>query len=155
MNHPPTESPDLLNRLMAEDRVHAHRSEDRRIFITTVDTVAATAILIALTLGPSRRLTLVLALWLTLIGLYGILACLKLAERNAFHTFRARSFRSRLIELSPGADAQRIVSTAEQAHSHVYPHLSRLRLNNLFLSLHLGMVAAGCISAVLVGTTGA
>jgi hypothetical protein len=154
MNHPPNEELDLIVQLMTDDRLHAHRSEDRRIFITAVNIIATTAVLVALILGSSRNARLVLSFWLLLIGIYGLLACLKLAERNAFHTLRARSLRTLLIELSPQTGVQRILRAAEETHRISQPRLARLRLNDLFVSLHMGMVAMGCISALLVGVSG-
>jgi Zn-dependent protease len=154
MNHPANEELDLIVRLMADDRLHAHRSEDRRIFITGVNIIATTAVLVALILGSSRNARLVLSFWLLLIGVYGLFACLKLAERDAFHTLRARSLRALLIELAPQTGVERILHAAEQTHRVSQPRLARLRLNDLLVSLHAGMVALGCISALLVGVSG-
>jgi len=139
----------LLYRLMAENRQHARRSEDRRIAITSVTVLASTVSLIALTsIGPGPR-TLPLALWLTGIGALSTLLCAKLYERALFHERRARELRARLLALAPDAGIEQAQQEAEAAHRREHPRLSSLRLNTLLLAVNVLAALLGLLYVVL------
>lgn len=149
MNEQHDQERQLLYRLMAENREHARRSEDRRIAITSVTVLTATGILVTLTFLPSSSWTLPLALWLTGLGAVGALLCLKLYERAQFHERRARQVRNRLIELAPEAGAQQAHDEAEAAHRREHPRLWSLRLNTLLVSLNVLAALLGVLYVVL------
>jgi len=139
----------LLYRLMAENRQHARRSEDRRIAITSVTVLASTVSLIALTsIGPGPR-TLPLALWLTGIGTLGTLLCAKLYERALFHERRARALRARLLDLAPDAGIEQAQQEAEAAHRSEHPRLSSLRLNTFLLAINVLAALLGLLYVAL------
>ncbi len=149
MNAEPDSTRQLLYRLMAENRQHARLSEDRRIFISCVTVLAASGILIALTVGPPGLRSLPLALWLVAIGVFGAITCLKLYERAQFHERRAQLLRARLIEMTPAAQAQQAQAEAESAHISEHPRIARVRLNSVLVGLNLAASLAGLLYTAL------
>jgi hypothetical protein len=140
----------LLYQLMAENRQHARLSEDRRIAITAVTVLAASGILVALTVVPPGVRTLPLALWLTGLGASSTFVCLKLHERAQFHERRARQLRARLIELTPERTSiDQAQGEAEAAHRREHSRLSSLRLNTLLVALNLLVALLGLLFVVL------
>jgi hypothetical protein len=134
---------------MAENRRHARLSEDRRIFLSAVVLLAASAILIALIAFPPSLRTLPLALWLSVLGFTGVLVCLKLYERAQFHEHRARYLRARLIELTPNSGADQAQLAAEAEHVREHPRLASIRLNVVLVALNIAVSLFGLLYVVL------
>jgi hypothetical protein len=140
----------LLYRLMEENRLHARQSEDRRIFLTAANALAASIILVALAVLPSTLRVLPLAVWLTLFGTVGIVLCLKLYERAQFHELRARKLRDRLNELAPDSGAQAALATADKEHSTMHGRTMAIRLNVLLVSLNAIVAVLGLVYILLI-----
>lgn len=139
----------LLYQLMAENRQHAQRSEDRRIVISCVTAAIASAIAVALALISPGLRTLPLALWLVLVGIFGLLSCLKLYERAQFHERRARVLRDKLAELAANTGTNGLLSEADAAHARQSPRLSAIRFNLLLSGINAVIVLLGILYFVL------
>ena len=131
---------------MAENRRHAEKSEDRRIFITAVTVVTALAALIAMPFVPHGSRSLLAPLWLAVVGAAATVLCLKLHERAEFHEERARDLRRRIAEMSavPADDVAQ--HDIHEEHARRYPRLSRVRLNTVLVALNLTAAALGLLS---------
>jgi len=134
---------------MAENRQHAQLSEDRRIVISCVTAAIASAIAVALALISPGLRTLPLALWLVLIGAFGLFSCIKLYERGQFHERRARTLRNKLAELTANSGTNELLTEAQAAHARQYPHLSAIRFNYLLSGVNTGIVLLGILYLVL------
>jgi Tfp pilus assembly protein PilN len=134
---------------MAENRQHAQLSEDRRIVISCVTAAIASAITITLALLSPGLRTLPLALWLMLVGAFGLVSCVKLYERAQFHEHRARVLRKKLVELTGDTDTIQLLSEAQAAHVRQHPRLSALRFNSLLSGLNASIILLGILYSVL------
>jgi uncharacterized membrane protein len=139
----------LLYQLMDENRQHARLSEDRRIVISCVTAVAASAVATVMALlSPSVR-TLPLALWLVFLGLFGLLSCIKLYERAQLHERRARALRSKLVDLTVGTGVNELLAEAQAANVRQHPRFSAIRFNSILTGLNVGIVLLGVLYAAL------
>ena len=93
--------------------------------------------------------TLPLALWMLGIGIYGIVATLKLYERSQFHILRARKLRARLDILCPDAQEEELQHLAEKEHQRRYPLLMHIRLNTIWIGLHSLILALSMYDALV------
>ena len=139
----------LLYQLMAENRQHAHLSEDRRIVISCVTTAIASAIAIALALLSPGLRTLPLALWLVFVGVFGLLSCVKLYERAQFHERRARMLRDKLVELTAETGTNELLAESQTIHMRQHPRLSAIRFNSLLGGLNVGIALLGVLYSIL------
>jgi hypothetical protein len=139
----------LLYQLLAENRQHAQLSEDRRIVISCVTAAIASAVAVALALLSPGLRTLPLALWLVLVGAFGLLSCLKLYERAQFHERRARTIRDKLASLTADSGVNELLVEAQTAHVRLYSRLSTIRFNWLLSGLNVGIVVLGILYSVL------
>ncbi|QBD76362.1 hypothetical protein EPA93_10215 [Ktedonosporobacter rubrisoli] len=136
----------LLLATLQEDWKHAHKAEDKRHIIAALNLILATACQIALALlGFSPRL-LPLTLWLIIIGIYGIAASSKLYERSQYHNMRAKEVRG---QLDPESVVNQSYQAAEEKHRKHYPVLMHIRLNNIWLGMHVVVALLGLIYTVL------
>ncbi len=123
------------------------RSEDRRIAITSVNVVVATGMQIAvLSLGFSPRV-LLLAIWMTVLGLFGGVTCLRLEDRGQLHTARARRLRE-LIEDETRARANELLARSDQSHAERRT-LGRVRMHTAFMGINAAIVVAGLTYSAL------
>ncbi|MBV9689136.1 MAG: hypothetical protein JO202_05425 [Ktedonobacteraceae bacterium] len=70
-------------------------------------------------------------------------------ERSQFRIRRARRLRARLDELLPDAQVQPLQSIAEEEHNAHYPVLSQVRLNTIWLGVHLLVVILGVVDTII------
>jgi hypothetical protein len=145
-----SEARELLLRLMEEDRRIAQRSEDRRLLVaisTLGMTLGAQAVLAAT--GLSRR-SLPLTIGMTAVSVQGAVACLKLHERELFHTARARAFRAELARLNPEARTLDVAAAVERDHGRRH-RLARLRLNSVLVAGQAATAALGVAYTLIAG----
>ena len=138
----------VLIRLMEENWIHTRQSEEKRAIVAIAVLVIASATQITLAFTGFSRMVLPLTIFLFLLGLYGIIFCLKLYERQVFHTLRARKLRSRLDELDPEAGIETLLATAESEHNaaHLF---ANVRLHHIWLWLHTLISLLGLVEIVL------
>lgn len=79
------------------------------------------------------------------IGLYGAVSAAKYHERADYHLSQARALTRVLVQSGALPDASADLENARQAHYGRYLTLSRLRLNWLWISLHLGIAVYGTV----------
>ena len=79
------------------------------------------------------------------IGGYGALAVAKYHERAEYHLSQARALTSVLVKTDALPDNGTALDQFRQTHYGRYPHLSRIRLNWLWVGLHLGVMLYGFV----------
>ena len=87
--------------------------------------------------------TLPLSALIIVIGLYGAVAVAKYHERADYHLLQARALTRVLVDTGALADHDAVLEEFRQAHYRKYPRLHRLRLNRLWIGMHLGVAAYG------------
>ena len=146
------ESPDsnaFLTCNMKENWQLAREAEEKRFLLATMNLLLAAALQITLAFTGFHRQVLPVTCWLMLIGIYGIVASLKLYERSQFHILRARKLRAKLDNLYPDADLEQLFQEAEKEQKQAYPLLRRTRLNNIWIALHTLIILLGMIYSIL------
>ena len=132
-----------------EHREQFRQSENQRAVLTNYVLVIAAAVSgLAVQQGFKHR-TLPLSVLIVVIGLYGALAVAKYHERANYHLLQARALTRVLIDSGALADHDAVLEEFRQAHYSTYPRLHRLRLNWLWIGLHLGVAAYGVVLVVI------
>jgi hypothetical protein len=130
---------------MKENWRLSREAEEKRSMLATTNLVLATALQITIVFTGFHLQILPLACWLIFIGIYGIVAGLKLYERSQFHILRARKLRARLDRLYPDAQLEQVFQEAEKEQKRTYPLLIRIRLNAIWTLLHSLIALLGII----------
>jgi hypothetical protein len=138
----------ILMRLMEENWLHARQSEEKRATLAIAILVITSTSQITLVFTGFSIRVLPLTLFLSLLGIYALVFCLKLYERQIFHTSRARKLRARLNDLYPEAEAEQLLKAAEAEHSARHP-FAHVRLHHIWLCLHALIVVIGLVETVL------
>jgi hypothetical protein len=133
-----------------EHREQFRQSENQRAVLTNYVLVIAAAVSGLVVQQGFKLRTLPLSVLIVVIGLYGALAVAKYHERANYHLFQARALTRVLIDSGALADHDAVLEEFRQAHYRNYPQLHRLRLNWLWIGLHLGVAVYG---VVLVAVT--
>lgn len=126
----------FLMQNMQENWRLSREAEEKHSLLATINLFLATALQITIAFTGFHLQILPLACWLVLIGLYGIIAGLKLYERSQFHILRARKLRAKLDSLYPDAELEQAFQEAEKEQKQAYPFLLRIRLNTIWTLLH-------------------
>jgi hypothetical protein len=140
---------DFLVACMNEDRIRARDAEHRRAFIAHLSIAVTVITNVVIAFTGFQRNTVPLTISLILVGIYGLLANLKLYERSQYHDLRARKLRIRLDELNPDAQSETTHKEAEQEHKQNYPRLTQTRLSSIWLSVHGVAILLGTYYTIL------
>ncbi len=140
---------DFLVACMNEDRIRARDAEHKRAFIAHLSIAVTVITNVVIAFTGFQRNSMPLTISLILIGIYGLLASLKLYERSQYHDLRARMLRIRLDELYPDAQSEAIYKEAEQEQKQNYPRLTQTRLNSIWLSVHGVAILLGTYYTIL------
>lgn len=127
----------FLLRTLEENWIHARQSEEKRAMLANVVLLVITVIQTAMLFVGFTRNTFLLPLFQVLLGIYAIIATMKLYERSQFHILRARKLRARLDELYPDAQVEYLQNVAETEHRRQYPIWMKVRLNSIWSGLYV------------------
>src|SRR5260370_20379485 len=145
----PSNSSTFLICNMQENWRLSREAEEKRSMLATINLLLATALQIVIVFTGFQQRLLLVACWMILISVYGMLAGLKLYERSQFHIVRARKLRAKLDSLYPDAELEQLFQLAEQEQRQAYPFLMRVRLNTVWTALHALIGALGVIYSLL------
>jgi hypothetical protein len=134
---------------MQENWRLSREAEEKRSLLATMNLLLATILQIVIVFVGFQPRLLVVTCWMILIGMYGILAGLKLYERSQFHILRARKVRAKLDSFYPDAELEQLFRLAEQEQRKAYPLLIRVRLNAIWTALHTLIGLLGIIYSFL------
>jgi hypothetical protein len=82
---------------------------------------------------------------MVVLGVYGITTSRKLYERSQYHFLRARKLRVHLDEIFPNAQVEQLLKQAESEHKIHYAFLMNVRLNNIWILLHIAIAISGLL----------
>jgi hypothetical protein len=133
---------------MQENWQLSREAEEKRFRLSIVNVFLATALQVTIILIGLHRQSVLLSCWLALIGIYGVVANLKLYERSQFHIARARKLRAKLDALHPDSELEHLFQHAEQEQKRAYPLLMNMRLNTLWTILHTLIAVLGVIYSI-------
>ena len=93
-----------------------------------------------------------IAIFIVILGVYGLIFSAKLYERWDFHIVRARYWHNRIIELHPDIQLLELKRKADNEHKLNFPKLNKFHLFRLWLGLHIVIILMGisCIIIILV-----
>jgi uncharacterized membrane protein len=112
---------EILLRVAEQNYAHARQHEDQRAAIAGLIVLIATAIQGVLTQTGLHKNALPLTIMLIVIGIFGMIAGIKLYERSKLHSARVRKLRDRIDELNPDAMLQNSLDLSDQEHNTKYP----------------------------------
>ena len=137
---------DFLLALMQENRQLDQNAEQRRMAIAHLNIIIVLVYMaVSAVVGFDRS---DLSLLMILTGIYGYVATLKLYERSQYHITRARKIRARLDELLPEAKIDEVLNVAEDEHREQYSRMMNVRLNQIWLGVHVGVMVFGVICMI-------
>src|SRR5262245_21777938 len=123
---------DFLVACMNENRIRARDAEDKRAFLAHLSIVVTVILSVVHSFVGFQRKEVPLTVVLILVGIYGMIASMKIYEQSQYHDARARKLRARLDELYPDAHAEAVQKEAEQEHRQRYRRLTKTRLNYIW-----------------------
>ena len=133
---------------MQENWRLSREAEEKRFWLVTVNVFLATTLQVIITLTGFHRQMILVSCWVVLIGVYGVVANLKLYERSQFHISRARKLRAKLDALCPDGEIEQLFQSVEQEQKRAYPLLTNVRLNNIWTALHALIALLGVIYSI-------
>jgi hypothetical protein len=146
-----TEGEDAVLAYWKEHREQLRQSENQRAVLTNYVLVITAAISGFVIQDHFSVRTLPLSILTVLIGLYGALSAAKYHERADYHLSQARALTRVLTESGALTDSTAQLEEFREAHYARYPRLSRLRLNWLWIGLHLGIAVYGLVLVCVTG----
>lgn len=134
-----------------EHREQLRQSENQRAVMTNFILVITAGISGFVVQQHFSVRTIPLSVLTVVIGLYGALAAAKYHERAEYHLSQARALTRVLTSSGALPDSRVTLEEYREAHYGKYPRLSRLRLNWLWVVLHLGIAAYGIVLLIITG----
>jgi hypothetical protein len=132
-----------------DHREQMRQSENQRAVLTNYVLLIAAAISGFVVQQQFSLRTLPLSVLTMAIGLYGAVSAAKYHERADYHLSQARTLTRALVQSGALPDAGAALEDARQSHYGKYPRLARLRLNWLWISLHLGIAVYGVVLLII------
>ena len=125
-------------------------TENQRATLTNLIILIASAVLGLFVQWGLSRGFIPLAVLLILLGLYGAAITLKLYERYNFLQSRLYLFYDKIDGLHPNAEFLRLRADADARHKGHFPKLSKMRVHQLWLTIHVAISVAGVVLTVLI-----
>jgi hypothetical protein len=132
-----------------DHREQLRQSENQRAVLTNYVLLIAAAISGFVVQQQFSLRTVPLSVLTMAIGLYGAVSAAKYHERADYHLSQARALTRALVQSGALPDASAALEDARLAHYRKYPRLSRLRLNWLWISLHVGIAVYGAALLII------
>ena len=128
----------------------AKQSEDQRAALSNFIVVIAVAGQGFIVDKDFPKRAMVLAVFMTLLGLFGAVAVAKYYERFRMSMTRVGRLREQLDSLHPELKLDEIEQRADARHSSRFPRLSHLRLHLLWRFLMLGIALMGAFDICMI-----
>jgi hypothetical protein len=131
----------------------ARQAEDQRVSMTNFLVTIAAAILAFIVQRGFGAETLLLSLFVSLLGLFGLLSSVKFTQHYHRHYTEAKFIRQRLNELCPEGMIENISYRAAESNQKHYPTLGRkIRIVILWTFLHgsIFVIGIGCMILILL-----
>ena len=144
-----SETTDILINASDREFAQAKQSEDQRANITGLLVVVASAIQGGLTQTGLNKNALPLTIMLIILGLFGMLASMKLYERARRHTRLGFLIRDKLEELHPATQLSALLEITRKEQQEEFPILRSIRLYMIWMALHSLVAILGVIYTVI------
>lgn len=145
-----TNDTDFLLKIYEEERTQARHTEEQRATITNfVILISAAIIGFFATKGVDKN-SLMLAVLLVFLGVYGAIFCSKLYERWFFHIRRSREIREHIVDLHHDTEIRELLDSAVKKHKEEYPLLYKIRLHNLWVLFNIMITVIGFVYIYLI-----
>ncbi len=140
-----SETTDILINAADREFGQAKQSEDQRANITGLVVVVASAIQGGLTQTGINKNALPLTIMLIVLGIFGVLASMKLYERARRHLRLGFLIRQKLEELHPDTQLSLLLETTRKEQQEEFPVLRSIRLYIIWTILHCLIMVLGII----------
>ncbi|MDQ3705226.1 MAG: hypothetical protein M3437_08410 [Chloroflexota bacterium] len=144
------DSTDIWLQVHKEEGAQARQSETQRAAVTNYTLVIAAAIAgYVVDQGFAHDLWYLTTI-LALIGFYGALASAKYYERFRYLMEIAREIELRLEAQYPDFGFSEVLRIAESKHRTRFPLLTKIRLNKIWLVMHLSIAFTGVATTLYI-----
>jgi hypothetical protein len=144
-----SETTDILMNAADREFGQAKQSEDQRANITGLIVVVASAIQGGLTQTGLDKKALPLTIMLIVLGIFGMLASIKLYERFRRHVRLGFLIRKKLEELHPDTQLSALLEVARKEQQEEFPVLRSVRLYIIWMTLHCIIMLLGIIYTII------
>ncbi|MEV7395351.1 hypothetical protein [Streptomyces sp. NPDC091215] len=134
---------DVILEIWRDQRQAAVQSENQRATLSNIVILVVAAGLGLISQNGVTTSSLAVTVPMTLLGLYGVVACLKFRERFDLHNKLSTRLRDQLVAVHPGLEFETTWRHAYEQHLSKYPKLFKIRLYLLWVALHAGVAAGG------------
>ena len=141
---------DIILNELGRQWSQAKQSEDQRATLSNfiiIISVAAQGFIVQNDF-PSRAM--VVAVFLTLLGIFGAIASAKYYERFRLSMCRVGRLREKLDTLHPDLKLDELEALSDAKHLKRHPRLHRIRLNLLWRLMMFGIVALGLFDIYVI-----
>jgi hypothetical protein len=132
-----------------EEWTHARLTEEQRATITNFIIVITVAVLGFLLSHGLDRSAVPITTLLAVLGVYGAIISQKYYERWGHHVARIEAMRNRIDEIRPNLKSAQLLEMADVEHRNKSRILSKVRLNWLWLVLHISIALIGIGATIL------
>jgi len=134
---------DVLLKYCDETIQEMRHVENQRATIANM-TIVISSVIIGYMAQQTLNLTMLPgSIIMIFLGAYGIIMTSKLYERHQFGRSRLDQWTKRIDKLHPKSDLIKLTSLADQEHDAQFPKLSKIRLNRLWIILHVTIMLVG------------
>ncbi len=141
---------ELLLTVWQERRAQARQAEDQRAIVTNM-VLALSSLGLGLVAQRGLEATMLfVTVPLFLLGLYGATTAAKYYERFRFHITEASFVMERLNRMYPEAGVRDAAQGALDMHASRWRLLRRMRLNLVWIALHVAISMAGLSTSAAI-----
>lgn len=144
------QSTQVLLALITHQWAQAKQSEDQRSATTNFIITVAIALQGFIVQRGFDTFSVVLAVLISLLGVFGMITSAKYYERFRSSTNRIGEMSKYLDQLYPLARARELQRIADLEHQQRFPRVSQLRLNQLWIILHALVVTFGLANIIVI-----
>jgi NhaP-type Na+/H+ or K+/H+ antiporter len=134
---------DVLLALWKDQREADRQIEGQRATLTNIVIIVVAAGLGFIAKSGLQTPMLVVTLSMVVLGLYGVVACLKFHERSAFHIGQARGLRRQIAKQLPDLNIEAGLRSTSRDQRARFPRLRKVRLYMVWVALHGAIAVAG------------
>jgi hypothetical protein len=129
---------------------YMRQMEDHRVQITNIVLLITSAIMGFIGQRGLSFDVLPLTELLIALGIYGAIVASKQYERWDFFRERLEAMERRFDQAHPGLEINKLWQEANDIHVKHFARLSKIRLHQLWIVLHLAIAAAGVILTLII-----
>jgi hypothetical protein len=128
----------------------AKQSEDQRAGMTNYLLTIYGASQAYIIQKDFNKPSLIIALIIIFLGIYGMIATYKYYERFRSHAAIVGTLMDDLDALNIGVNLDQIEKTAKAKHEAKFPHFHKIRLYSIWLTLHGFFIVLGLANAMII-----